>query len=832
MKKKLLIGIGIVIVLVVAAAVALHVAVDASGFRKLVEDRAGAALGHPVSVGDLRFSIVPVLGLEADDVVVAARPGQGAATVASLKRLRIGARLLPLLRGRLEVTRIVLVEPSVDIARDAHGNWNFDVGGAGGSGGPAPGPSFTVGELRVVRGRLHVRDASRSASAPLEVTLDDLDLTASGLGSDTSRVEISSGHVVVNDAALVPVPLAVDIAAARLDVEGAGKKIELSKLNLQAGHTTFAVSGDVAEQARGRRVDLELAPTSVATADLGALLARLTGDRPVTLSGKPISVEGGVHGLLAAGQLPAVKARVVVDGITLETAALTQPLADVHAVATFDGSELAVDKLGARVGGTDISGGLRLELEPHPTLHFDLSSQHADVDELMGLPATKESEQGPSSASSLIAGAVADGTVRVADGTVANFQFQDLSAQLHLEHGVATLDPVTTKLYGGGFQGRLESDLTRSPQTFEVTGSVNGVEVGTFTAAATGTRNLLEGRASGRFSARGAGTDPQAILADLEGKGTAEIVDGQLGRLDILGEIGKVVGVLGQQTLAKLAEGAAPDATRFSRLATTFTVAGGRMQLERVVLLSPTFDLTGSGALDLEHALIKGRFDIAFSPQVSGWMKQDGSRAAALFWDQGSGRITLPVQLDGPLNHPGATVDWGATVRDLARRPVQRELGNLLGNFLGQTPGNEATSGPHPSPSTPSGGPPATNEEPPASSRPSGTRAQSPSGKLALEVAKTQWRGSFLAKDFTIQLEVRGSAAERVVMRAVDSAGREVQERTVDLAGRMGGGTTSLELRIDGKRLLIAARPVTVTITATGGGETAALTLQIPAAGR
>jgi hypothetical protein len=56
-------------------------------------------------------------------------------------------------------------------------------------------------------------------------------------------------------------------------------------------------------------------------------------------------------------------------------------------------------------------------------------------------------------------------------------------------------------------------------------------------------------------------------------------------------------------------------------------------------------------------------------------------------------------------------------------------------------------------------------------------------------------------------------------MTAVDAGGREVQKRTMDLARSDDG---DFEVRVDGKRLLLAEDPVTVTLVATGAdGETA-----------
>jgi hypothetical protein len=70
-------------------------------------------------------------------------------------------------------------------------------------------------------------------------------------------------------------------------------------------------------------------------------------------------------------------------------------------------------------------------------------------------------------------------------------------------------------------------------------------------------------------------------------------------------------------------------------------------------------------------------------------------------------------------------------------------------------------------------------------------------------------------------------------MTAVEAGGSEVERKSVDLATRMTDATeASFEVRVDGKRLLLAGYPVTVTVTATGAdGETAGVILEIEKSG-
>lgn len=113
--KKLLIGLVGVAALLVAASLGVPSLIDWTARKDWVEGQLGALLGRDIAIaGPVSFRMVPAPRLTAEGVRLAA--GDGPVELLSAESLDLHVRLLPLIGGRIEVTRLALVEPVVAIA--------------------------------------------------------------------------------------------------------------------------------------------------------------------------------------------------------------------------------------------------------------------------------------------------------------------------------------------------------------------------------------------------------------------------------------------------------------------------------------------------------------------------------------------------------------------------------------------------------------------------------------------------------------------------------------------------------------------------------------------
>jgi hypothetical protein len=83
-------------------------------------------LGQPVEVGSVRVRLLPQPGFELDNFVLHDDPVFGAEPMLRAQQVTASLRLTSLIRGRWEIARLDLTEPSLNLVRGSEGHWNIE----------------------------------------------------------------------------------------------------------------------------------------------------------------------------------------------------------------------------------------------------------------------------------------------------------------------------------------------------------------------------------------------------------------------------------------------------------------------------------------------------------------------------------------------------------------------------------------------------------------------------------------------------------------------------------------------------------------------------------
>jgi uncharacterized protein involved in outer membrane biogenesis len=119
-KKSLLITTGVLAIVVLAGILALQFNIDA--FTPRIEAHVSTALGMDVRIkGKMGISLFPDFGLLLADVTVR----NNGLDVAKIEKMRIGLKLIPLARFKIEIIQLGLFNPVISIIRSDNGMFNL-----------------------------------------------------------------------------------------------------------------------------------------------------------------------------------------------------------------------------------------------------------------------------------------------------------------------------------------------------------------------------------------------------------------------------------------------------------------------------------------------------------------------------------------------------------------------------------------------------------------------------------------------------------------------------------------------------------------------------------
>jgi AsmA family len=98
----------------------------ANRLRTRIVNSISLALGRPVDVAAVKLRLLPHPGFDLENFVVHDDPAFGAEPMLRAPEVTAALRLTSLLRGRLEIARLSLTEPSLNLVRNPAGHWNLE----------------------------------------------------------------------------------------------------------------------------------------------------------------------------------------------------------------------------------------------------------------------------------------------------------------------------------------------------------------------------------------------------------------------------------------------------------------------------------------------------------------------------------------------------------------------------------------------------------------------------------------------------------------------------------------------------------------------------------
>lgn len=587
--------------LAIIVAVALFLAwFDWDMLRGPISRYASAATGRNVRIeGHLRvhpFSWTPSADVGGLRIGNPAWAGRG--DTAQLGQSRVVVKLIPLLSGRLEVTRLELDRPVLYLLKDAQGRetWNFSPDPRH---APAKGPTIHTlivrdGLLRFIDVKGHSRFSGRFSSLDRDTPDARSGVHFSGLGDLHERPFelIASGGPIVHLQKNRPYPVIADV---------------------RNGSSRVAFKGELRRPFDLNHVTGRLSVTGADLANLYFLTGLVLPNTPkYSLSGE----------------------------------------------AVRDGQLYAIDGLKGRVGDSDLGGSISVDsTSGRPFLKADLRSRSLVFDDLAALFGGGVQKATASPAQQAVAAAMKadrrllpDSTLNVervramdadvrfrADAVKARFvPLRSIQLRLKLDHGLLTLDPFTAGFPRGTITGRASIDARGATPVTSLDLRATNIRIEDFMAKA-GTEQAVSGPILARLKLTGQGASVHAAAAAANGAMTIVVPHGEVRKAFAeLAGINAIKGVI-------LLWSHNQDRTDLRCAVAHFDVRQGVMRSRRLVFDTGPVLIDGGGAINL------GTEGLDFT--LTGHSKQFRI-----------GHLNAPVQVGGKLAAPRFSVSTGRIV--------------------------------------------------------------------------------------------------------------------------------------------------------------------------
>jgi AsmA protein len=228
--KIVFIVVGVLIVLVLVVPFLIPV----NQFRPTIEEKASAALGRKVELGNLSLSLISG-SLSADNISIGDDPKFSSSPFLTAKSLNVGVEIMPLIFSKtLNVTGITIDTPQVTLLHNPAGVWNFSsLGGSAAKSKSSSNSSadVTIKKLQLKSGSIilgSTNSQKRNTYDHLNVTASDVSITskfpvtvtADLPGGGTFKLDGTVGPVDQADTSLTPLDAKLNIGSLNLASTG------------------------------------------------------------------------------------------------------------------------------------------------------------------------------------------------------------------------------------------------------------------------------------------------------------------------------------------------------------------------------------------------------------------------------------------------------------------------------------------------------------------------------------------------------------------------------------------------------------------------------------
>ncbi|HUY83194.1 MAG TPA: AsmA family protein [Steroidobacteraceae bacterium] len=642
----------IVVIVVLLASVWLFV--NPNDYKAQIEQMTKDATGRELALpGAIHLSVFPWIALKLGPASLGNPPGFGRQPFASVQRVALRVKLLPLLLHRqLRIGRIEIDGLDMRLERNATGQGNWQgfggatsaTGAAGAVGGFDAIPELAG--LTLANGRIRYRNLLADHVA--------LDVGHWAPGVEVP-VKLSVTLTTKPDAPPIPIVATFDFTP-----DGSLRQYHFATLQLRGKFTPREAGGAIGWDfsAPGSSLDLRAQTVAVPRFTLHLGDARMTGSLAATqLLGAP-TMTGSLR-------LDPVAPRELLDhlGVTPPRTRDAKALAKLAATADFvyASPSIRLSHIDLELDDTQVRGNAAITNFATHALAFNLTANRVDLDRYLSPDSRSSATMAAKPAADPLKTLRADGELAVGDLRFDGLELSRVRVGIAAKDGIVRLAPLSATLYGGTTSGRVTVDDAGATRTVQIGANAIGVDVAPLLRDFAKTNRLSgRGNLSATLTARGNGAP--AMLRSLGGHVRANLVGGAIEGIDLWSDVNRAMALWQHKALP--AAGASPR-TEFDTFSASADIVNGVATTKDLTIVSRQLRVTGTGSVNLPSRAIDYRLQARLLQSAS-------ARAATL--------ADVPMTVTGTLTAPQVRPDIAGLAKASLRQVLEDKLKSLFGH--------------------------------------------------------------------------------------------------------------------------------------------------------
>ena len=391
------------------------------------------------------------------------------------------------------------------------------------------------------------------------------------------------------------------------------------------------------------------------------------------------SLEAQLTGTAVTSDSPRIKGTIKVPAMNLrEVLAKTgSPMVtgDPEAMSSFgldaalayDGKSAVLSDLKAVLDQTRLDGRFSIVDLDRQAMTFDLAVDAIDLDRYLP-PAEEDADKDSSDAQadeeldlSGLKSLNAKGQLKVGELRLSGLVFTDALVTVNASGGVLRLHPLSTKFYGGKYEGDVRLDATGDQARLSLNERLTGVQLAPVMKVLSD-HQFVSGAAGGGFTLSATGKSVKGMLGSLSGNLDLAVNEGALEGVDLVYELQRAQSLLAKQAAPARA---GEKRTPFDAMKVSGTVKDGVINSDDLNISNPVMKITGAGSVDLA----KETLDYRLKAKVHEAPPADATQ------DLGDLRgATIPLRIGGTLSEPKITVDVEDVIKEKAKDQIEEKV--------------------------------------------------------------------------------------------------------------------------------------------------------------